>query len=156
SGIVPLVKKVLQWAQHTINLKDSTGQTPLSWSARNGHEAVVRLLLLEHKADVDAKDNDGRTALHQAAGNGHEAVVRLLLLEHKADVDAKAGVGRTALHWAARNGHEAVVRLLQTSTHPPTLLTIFAFIYYDFNIPEGSTSLVRCGNYLLMMTNRLY
>jgi hypothetical protein len=32
-------------------------ETALHIAAKNGHEAVVRLLL-EHKADVDAKNND--------------------------------------------------------------------------------------------------
>ena len=44
---------------------------------RNGHEAVVRLLL-EHKADVDAKDQYGKTALYRATLYRHETVVRLL------------------------------------------------------------------------------
>ena len=52
---------------------------------RNGHEAVVRLLL-RHKADVNAKTNDSWwTALYEAAWERHEAMVRLLL-ESKTDV----------------------------------------------------------------------
>jgi ankyrin repeat protein len=104
-GLIDRVKLLF-----TLNKTDSSGTTALSWAARNGHEAVVRLLL-EKGADVEAKAKYGETALSWAAANGHEAVVRLLL-EKGADVEAKAKYKGTALSWAAENGHEAVVRLL--------------------------------------------
>jgi len=58
--------------------KDDNRQTPLSWAARMGHEAVVKLLLATGKVDVNSKEDDnGRTPLPWAAENGHEAVVKL-------------------------------------------------------------------------------
>jgi ankyrin repeat protein len=61
-----------------VDSKDSYfGQTPLSWAAWGGYEAVVRLLL-EKGADVDSKSKNGRTPLSRAAWGGHEAVVSLL------------------------------------------------------------------------------
>jgi hypothetical protein len=46
---------------------------------RNGHEAVLKLLL-EKVAELESKDRSyGLTPLSYAAGNGHEAVVKLLL-----------------------------------------------------------------------------
>ncbi|PMD35782.1 hypothetical protein L207DRAFT_601605 [Hyaloscypha variabilis F] len=46
---------------------DEFGQTPLSWAAKKGHEAVVKLLL-EAKADVESKDDEsGRTPLSRTS-----------------------------------------------------------------------------------------
>jgi len=76
---------------------------------RDGHEAVVRLLI-EKGAKVNSYGSRWSDALGWAAENGHEAVVRLLL-ESGANLHSNAPAGRTPLWWAARNGHEAVARL---------------------------------------------
>ena len=54
-----------------IESKDNYGQTPLSWAAERGHEAVVQLLL-DKGADIESKDDDGRTPLSLAAKRGHD------------------------------------------------------------------------------------
>jgi len=61
-----------------LNVRDSVGETPLSQAARDGHEAVVRLLLATGKVDIDAKDKSGRTPLSRAARYRHKAVVQQL------------------------------------------------------------------------------
>ncbi|KAK4167354.1 ankyrin repeat-containing domain protein [Cladorrhinum sp. PSN259] len=86
------------------------GQTPLSWAVKDGHEAVVRLLL-KAGADTEVQDKNRRTPLSWAAQDGHEAVVRLLL-KAGAAIDAYDTNYRTPLAWAAEEGHEAVVRRL--------------------------------------------
>jgi ankyrin repeat protein len=62
------------------DLNDSQyGQIPLSWIAKRGHEAVIKLLLETGKFNIDSKDNKRQTPLSLAADQGHEAVVKLLL-----------------------------------------------------------------------------
>jgi hypothetical protein len=96
---------------HDLDVKDTYNQTPLSWAARNGHEAVVKLLL-EKGAELESKENRyGQTPLSWAARNGRETVVKLLL-EKSAKLESKSKNSRTPLSWAAGNGHEAIVKLL--------------------------------------------
>jgi ankyrin repeat protein len=96
------------------NLQDTHGQTPLSWAAWNGHEAVVKLLIGEHNIQADLKDSEhGQTPLSWATRNGHESVIKLLLESGKVDADSiDSGYGQTPLSWAARNGNVAFVKLL--------------------------------------------
>lgn len=68
-----------------VDSNDSNNRTTLLWAARNGFEAIVKLLLDTEKDDVDSKDSEfRRTPLSLAAEDGHEAVVKLLLDIEKA------------------------------------------------------------------------
>ena len=40
------------------NVKDTGGQTPLSWAAGNGHEAVVKVLLDREGINPNSKDTE--------------------------------------------------------------------------------------------------
>jgi len=63
----------------SVESMDNSGQTPLSFAAKNGREAVVRLLLATGRVEVDAKDKSGQTPLSRAVEKGHEAVIKLLV-----------------------------------------------------------------------------
>jgi ankyrin repeat protein len=106
-AIIALLKN-----RHDPNLKDVYGRAPLSWAARNGHEAVVKLLL-EKSAELESKDKKwDQTPLLWAARNGHEAVVKLLLEKGPKLESKDQERDQTPLSWAVKNGHEAVVKLL--------------------------------------------
>ncbi|KAL6701117.1 putative kinesin [Trichoderma pleuroticola] len=94
----------------SVNIKEESGRTPLSWAAGNGNDSALRLIL-DKDAVVDFQDNSGRTPLSWAAGNGHDSTLRLLL-GRRAVNNSQDHSGRTPLSWASGNGHESVLRLL--------------------------------------------
>jgi hypothetical protein len=63
-GLTGVIMALLK-NRHNPDVKDTSGGTPLSWAAENGHEAVVKLLL-EKRADVESKDKYGETPLSRA------------------------------------------------------------------------------------------
>ncbi|KAF2965989.1 hypothetical protein GQX73_g7572 [Xylaria multiplex] len=98
---------------------DSTSKygTPLSWAARFGHEAVVRLLLANDAVNPDSRCDCQRTPLSYAAEKGHQGVVKLLLERGEVNPSSRdSNYGRTPLVWASMNGHEAVAKLLKESS----------------------------------------
>lgn len=111
-GLETLMMKLLLKNRHIALFRDGYGRTPLWCASRNGHEAVVKLLLQSFiPADVDSRDNYGETPLSKASKYGHESVVSLLL-EKGADLDSEGRDGRTPLSLASEHGHQEVVKLL--------------------------------------------
>ncbi|KKO99367.1 hypothetical protein THAR02_08530 [Trichoderma harzianum] len=109
-GIEKTVRALLK-EQIDVNVKDEKGSTPLSWSACNGHEAVVELLLAMPSIDIHTTGSDGNAPLYEAAENGYIAVVKLLLVAG-ANPNRGSSFGITPLMCAAENGYIAVVKLL--------------------------------------------
>src|ERR1700722_18616149 len=91
--------------------KGRDGKSPLSISAKSGHEAVVKLFLARDDVDANSKDSNGRTPLSWATFNGHQAVVKLFLARDDVDPNSKDSNGRTPLSWAALYGNKAMVKL---------------------------------------------
>jgi ankyrin repeat protein len=114
SGILEVVRILIECDPANINAREEDGETPLHWASRsyNFKDGSVLRLLLEHGADVNAQSQTGRTPLHVASYRGALEVVRVLL-EHGADVEPKKNDGNTALQEAAGRGHDEIVNLLQ-------------------------------------------
>ncbi|KAH6951342.1 hypothetical protein DER45DRAFT_576233 [Fusarium avenaceum] len=92
------------------DLEDGLKQTAIFHAARNGHRAVMKLLL-ESGAKADWRDYERRTPLSFAAEGGH-ATATQLLLDYNAEVDSEDYYGLTPLSWAAQWGSETVVQVL--------------------------------------------
>ncbi|MCJ1357990.1 MAG: hypothetical protein MMC33_007988 [Icmadophila ericetorum] len=111
AGLSWLISKLLNsGCVSDIHARDSLGNQPLLWAARNGHESSVKILL-DEGANVAAKNNEGVTALYWAAANGYASIV-ILLLKKGANCRPKDKIGWTPMHRATFNGHKDVVRIL--------------------------------------------
>jgi len=120
-GLTAMVSTILTSMKNRLQLKyfTFTGETPLHVASREGHSAIVRLLLENRflKPDVNSMDG-GRTPLHLAAVSNHCEVVRVLL-EHGADTAIHAPgfdnimLDVTALEVAQSRGNDDIVQLIR-------------------------------------------
>ncbi|XP_071784803.1 ankyrin repeat and SAM domain-containing protein 6-like [Asterias amurensis] len=110
-GDLPSVQAILdQDASGCVDADGGEGYSPLQIAAGNGHEDIVRILLMRG-ASLDRQNLYGWTALMQAASHGHTNIVALLL-QNKADPNIRNKFGATALTTAAHYGHVSITRLL--------------------------------------------
>ncbi|KAH7008027.1 hypothetical protein EDB80DRAFT_531025, partial [Ilyonectria destructans] len=87
-------------------------QSPLHIAAREGHHAVVKLLV-EEGFLIGARDGDGRTPLSYACEGGHIESAQVLLNKKRfAAVNSTDKDLRTPLSYAAAEGHVNVVAIL--------------------------------------------
>ncbi|KPM37681.1 hypothetical protein AK830_g8896 [Neonectria ditissima] len=107
-------------AQHSMFRKPSDPEgwlSPLHIAAQQGHEGVVRALLLRSRTDPNGRDSEGRTPLMHAIIEGHSRTVAALVTR-----GALIGHGdpdeHNALHYAAWYGHEEVLRVLLQACAP--------------------------------------
>ncbi len=63
---------------NNVDVRDIDGRTPLLIAAKNGHAAVVKLLVDQPGVDTDADDDFGDTAYSWAMQENHEDVMLIL------------------------------------------------------------------------------
>lgn len=126
-------------AGHQPNCKDSTGQTPLWWSAKDGHEAATKVLcdrdtitlhmlirknqmdlvkpLLDAGYNVNIPDFRKRTPLHNAI-TSRDLALATALVSFGADLNARDMNGMTPLRMAIGSKRlELIALLLQKSAY---------------------------------------
>ena len=139
-GLTHIAKHLIDQCDSDVNYLYVDKYTALHIAAKNGHEEMVRLLLmngadvgarslnadsalhvasteavvrllLEYGAEINGKNSWSETALHKAVEYGTEDFLQLLLLKG-ADVNAKGREGDTPLHYAAKLGRDTMMKLL--------------------------------------------
>ena len=111
-GMVEIVVGLLAMGKWDLNETDMWGSTAILCAAREGHWAIVKILLTQEEATPDTKDMMGRTPLSWAAEGGDEDVLKILLGREDVTPDTADKDGRTPLSWAAGNGEKDVVKIL--------------------------------------------
>ncbi|CVL09207.1 uncharacterized protein FMAN_15451 [Fusarium mangiferae] len=98
-----------------INARDEKGHTPLWIACREGHVAVVRLLLNHAKFDgsmVNTTSENKHTALSVAVCFGLDEIVKVLLSQPGIELSTRDNNGHTPLTLAAKKGFKSTINLL--------------------------------------------
>ena len=85
-------------------------RTALTWSAENGHDSLVRNLILQG-VNVNYQDANGCSALHFAASSNH-IQCGILLVEAGADLRLEDGDSHTPLELASKELKDAIIQTL--------------------------------------------
>lgn len=109
-GHVAIVKKLMISYGGKLDLRSSSGCTPLWLAASHGHVDVLQVLI-DHKADIEATDHHHRTPLLQAAKNGHFQAVKLLCFIG-ANLESQDTSGKKPVYWALKGRHYELIYFL--------------------------------------------
>ena len=109
-----LVVEFLISAGCSVNCVSDTGNTPIMKAACEGHEQVVKKLILAG-ANPAVRTTAGDTALHYAAINNH-IQCGILLAEEGADARSKNKLSHTPLDLAGTNFQEVIKQVLSFTT----------------------------------------
>ena len=97
--------------EDVLEMKTSTGATPLLLACAAGHLGVATMLV-ERGADTTVRDDDERNILIAASGGGDPHVVAYVLGLGGLDVDEEDDLGHCPLSLACHEGDLDVVRVL--------------------------------------------
>ncbi|RFU23992.1 hypothetical protein B7463_g12349, partial [Scytalidium lignicola] len=109
-GNVDVIRVLIKHGAN-VNEQSQGGWTALHKAARGSRHDILRVLLLESKADPSLPLENGSLPIHSAASwNSPECLE--LLVQAGSDINARNKTGRTPLHWAADIGAPRAVEWL--------------------------------------------
>jgi len=111
-GVVEVAAALLEMKKWDLDATDVEGNTAISWAARKGHGAMVKILLGQEDVTPDTADKEGQTPFLWAVKLGNEDVVKMLLEREDVAPDTADKDGRTPLSWAASDGYGDIVKMI--------------------------------------------
>ena len=106
-GHFDTVRKLAVSSKVNLNVKDTTGKTPMVHAVIAGQLEIVRFLI-QLKAKVNTPDRTGMSPLHHAAKAGRSDLCVLLVKSGNADLAKKDKQNKTPLHAAVYYGRMLV------------------------------------------------
>ncbi|THU51705.1 hypothetical protein C4D60_Mb06t33870 [Musa balbisiana] len=112
-GFLDVVVELLKFTdRESLTRKNRSGFDVFHIAAREGHQAIVQVLLGHDPTLVKTFGQSNATPLITAATRGHTEVVNLLLEQDASLIELSKKNGKNALHFAARQGHVEIVKAL--------------------------------------------
>ncbi|WOL14860.1 ankyrin repeat-containing protein ITN1 [Canna indica] len=115
-GFLDVVVELLKYTDRdSLIRKNRSGFDVLHIAAREGHQAIVQVLLDHDPTLVRTFGQSNATPLITAATRGHTGTAKLLLKQDPSLIELTKKNGKNALHFAARQGHVEIVEALLRS-----------------------------------------
>lgn len=112
-GFVEVVVELLKYSsRESVVRKNRSGFDAFHVAAREGHHAIVQVLLDHDPTLSKTVGPSNVTPLISAATRGHTKVVDLLVEQDISSLELSKANGKNALHFAARSGHVEIVYTL--------------------------------------------
>ncbi|XP_038981071.1 uncharacterized protein LOC103710442 [Phoenix dactylifera] len=112
-GFLDVVIELLKYTdRESLVRKNRSGYDALHIAVREGHLAIVQVLLDHDPTLCRTFGPSNATPLISAATRGHTEIVNLLLAHDASLIELSKTNGKNALHFAARQGHVEIVKAL--------------------------------------------
>lgn len=115
NGDLDIIKYLIQkFDKIDINLKTTSGLSPLMFAALKGHYEVIKYYSTLPKIDINATNNQKMTALHLACQIGNLKIVKFLCSLPKININPDCGLNLRPIDLAANKGYIEIIRYISS------------------------------------------